>query len=91
MNRHRRKLPLLDALLAEMERQDGAYGWFESNVKGVRLAIAALEDEAEETRHAWRAERKAEGWPETIIEAVQTAAVAMRLARDAARPDGSFM
>lgn len=91
LNQHRRKIPLLDAVLMEMERQDHSHGWFESNAKGLRLAVAALEDEAEETRHAWRAERKRDGWPQTITEAVQTAAVALRLARDAAQPDGSFM
>ena len=42
LNRYRRQIPLLDALLQEMDRQDGAYGWFESNVKGLRLAVAAL-------------------------------------------------
>lgn len=88
INQHRRAIPMLDALLSEVARQDRAYGRFSPDVSGVRLAAAALEDEAEETRRSWRDERKRDGWPETIVEAIQTAAVAIRLARDAGRWNG---
>ncbi|MET0601365.1 MAG: hypothetical protein ABW167_05190 [Baekduia sp.] len=75
----RKYLPLFERLAAEMDRQRHNYGDFVSDVPGVRLAAAALEDEAEEVRRAWRDERKVAGWPHTEEEALQVAAVAARL------------
>jgi hypothetical protein len=80
---NRAKLGLVDELLREMERQDRNYGCFSGDVPGVRLAVAALEDEIAEVRAAWRRERKVPEWDDTITEALQLAAVALRLVRDA--------
>lgn len=85
VNRWRREIPTLDALLNEISRQDRAYGPFRSDVAGVRLAAAVLEDETREVRGAWRSERKTDGWDATTTEALQAAAVALRLIRDAGR------
>lgn len=79
ISRSRPALGLLAELLQEAEKQDARYGRFKSDVPGMRLAVAALQDEAEEVRKAWRAERKADGWPDTAMEAMQVAAVALRL------------
>lgn len=77
-------LSLLEALVAEVRQQDRRYGRFSADVAGVRLAAAALEDEAEEVKRAWKSERKVDDWTDTRTEAMQAAAVAVRLIRDAA-------
>lgn len=79
INRNRPALGLVDELLREAERQQDRYGSFVSDVGGMRLAAAALEDEAAEVKQAWRAERKADGWTAMAEEAMQVAAVALRL------------
>lgn len=79
ISRNRPLLGLLDELLREVEQQDRRYGPFKADVSGMRLAAAALEDEADEVKRAWRAERKVDGWPDTATEAMQVAAVALRL------------
>ena len=76
--------PLTYRLLAEIARQDAKHGPFEGTILGrSRLAIACLEDEVQEVRDAWRAERKATTWEATREEVLQVAAVAMRALRDA--------
>lgn len=73
---------LLAELAAEIARQDTIHpqGWA-ADRDGIRLGIATIEDEMIESRDAWRAERKVEGWPGTEAELMQTAAVALRLLR----------
>lgn len=76
--------PLIYGLLVEIERQDAKHGPFEGTLLGrSRLAIACLEDEVQETREAWRVERKSTTWEQTRGEMLQVAAVAMRGLRDA--------
>lgn len=78
----------------EIVRQDQLHGRrfdAESELGQIRLGVACLEDEAVETRNAWREERKVDGWAKVREEALQTAAVALRLVRqidelDALRP-----
>lgn len=76
--------PLIYRLLEEIARQDAKHGPFEGTILGrSRLAIACLEDEVQETREAWRAERQATTWEQTRTEMLQVAAVAIRGLRDA--------
>jgi siroheme synthase (precorrin-2 oxidase/ferrochelatase) len=76
--------PRIYALLAEIKRQDEKHGTFEGSVLGrSRLAIACIEDEVEEVRLAWLAERRAPNWDKTREEVLQVAAVAIRALRDA--------
>ncbi len=79
--------PMLD-LQEEIDRQDGiaeaaGYGYpFTRN--GVRLGIAALEDELTEVREAWRADKnhlESGAW-HLREELLQVAAVAVRIARE---------
>lgn len=72
-------LPFMSLLATAMRFQDRRYGPFGTDVGGVRLAVACLEDEVAEVRAAWREERRDDGWPHTCEEAAQVAAVAMRL------------
>ena len=79
---------LLEALEAEMHRQDVKHGPFQGSRLGrARLALACLEDEVAEAKQAWRDERKAPAWDEARTEVLQVAAVAMRAVRDAFTDD----
>ena len=80
----------LTRLAAEIERQDRLHpAGYPANRDGVRLGIAAAEDELEEVKAAHRAERCKcpipncghAHWSETETEVLQTAAVLLRLAR----------
>jgi hypothetical protein len=66
--------------------QDRRYGPFTADVGGVRLGLACLEDEIDEAKHAWRAERKpkrgTKAWAETTAEVMDVVAVGVRLLRD---------
>lgn len=66
--------------------QDGKYGSFASDVAGVRLAVACLEDEVAEVKDAWRSERKPKrgtrAWAATTSEVMDVVAVGVRLLRD---------
>lgn len=73
-------LEALELVARTVRQQTERYGRFDADVGGARLAIACLEDEVAETLDAWRAERRRDAWNETTIEAVQVAAVAVRLA-----------
>jgi len=76
---------LLAEIAREVARQDEKHGPFDgaSRLGTSRLAVACLEDEVEEVRLAWRAERKADTFAHTREEAIQVAAVAIRAVRDA--------
>jgi len=66
-----------------VERQDRNYGPFASDSPSVRLAVACLEDEVRECWEAWeRGRRLAPDWFKLREEALQVAALALRLARD---------
>ena len=71
-------------LAIEINPQDAKHGRFTAtSALGVsRLAIACLEDEIQEVKDAWRAERKEPHWRQTKAELIQVAAVAMRAIRD---------
>lgn len=82
-------LPYLAAVARTIRYQDDKYAPFTDDVGGVRLAVACLEDEVAEVRQAWRDERRTVAWSATTEEAVQVAAVAVRLYIGAgARPLG---
>jgi len=75
---------LLTELDREVIRQDAKHGpTFNaaSELGRVRLGVACLEDEVEETRDAWREDRRTGDWSHTREEALQVAAVALRLVR----------
>lgn len=74
----------LSALDGEIEKQYAKYGPFRNYVGGMRLGIAALEDEVAEAYDAWRDERRENNWSHTRTELLQVAAVAMRLLLDTA-------
>ena len=65
-----------------MVRQDEKYAPFGSDVATVRLAIACMEDEVREVRQAWQEWHQRPDWFNVRTEAVQLAAVALRLVRD---------
>lgn len=72
----------LRAVEGEMARQDTVYGAFSSDAPSVRLAVACLEDEVRECWGAWDAGKRRPDWYALREEALQVAAVALRLARD---------
>jgi hypothetical protein len=73
---------LLAELLVEVSTQDCEHqGGYPATRDGVRLGLAAAEDELVEAREAWRDERRVAGWPATRGELLQVAAVALRVAR----------
>ena len=74
--------PFFELVRREVERQRAKYGPFSDGVGGMRLAVAVLEDEVAEVRDAWRSERRASHWGATHSEALQVAAVAVRLLVD---------
>lgn len=85
-------------LQTEVDNQDTAMGGgYEPTRDGVRMAISSLEDEIHELLVAWRTERdggpqphvtcgptcdRTHAWRETKAEAIQVAAIALRLVRD---------
>lgn len=71
------------AIREEVARQDGAYGAFDASVGGMRLAVACLQDESAECFEAWQEWKRGPDWYSLRKEAIQVAAVAYRLARDA--------
>ena len=75
---------LRDELLHEVWRQDAKHGpTFNaaSELGQVRLGVACLEDEVNETRDAWREDLRSGDWSHTREEALQVAALALRLVR----------
>lgn len=83
---------LLAELAREIERQDRIHpAGFPNTRDGQRAGIAAMEDELDETKAAWRDERSIEGWPETHMEAMQVAAIAVRMIRDGRVPDADAL
>lgn len=75
---------LQEQLDDEVRRQDAKHGTeFNAGTAlgRVRLGVACLEDEVEETRNAWREDRKTWDFPHVREEALQVAAVALRLVR----------
>jgi NTP pyrophosphatase (non-canonical NTP hydrolase) len=67
---------------AAVRYQDRRYGSFGSDVAGVRLALACLQDELAEALDAWRTERRSPHWGATGSEVMDVVAVAVRLLRD---------
>lgn len=77
-------LDIMYEVQKEVTRQDEKHGRFigSTTLGQSRLAIACVEDEAKEARDAWRAERTSDTWTSTVTELIQTAACALRAARD---------
>jgi hypothetical protein len=82
--------PWLRGVQAEIARQDSLHpAGYPATRDGTRLGIAAIEDELEEAKSAWRAERCRCGtpactcstWAATREELLQIAAVALRTVR----------
>jgi hypothetical protein len=76
----------LASLILEIGRQDGQHpGCFPATRDGLRLALAAAQDELDESRESWRDGRPRPGrdadWTACRTELVQLAAVALRAAR----------
>lgn len=85
-------------LQTECDNQDHAMGGgYTPDRDGVRMAISSIEDELHELKEAWRKERsggpqphgncgptcdRSHAWRQTKGEAVQVAAIALRLVRD---------
>lgn len=89
--RDRRMADLTDEITREIKRQDlGHPRGYPKNREGVRAGLAAIEDELDEAKGAWRSERCKCKEPEcahskylhTRYELVQVAAVAIRAARE---------
>lgn len=69
-------------LLAEIRRQDEIHpSGYPRTRDGIRLGIAAAEDELFETKEAWRLGKASGWWDNVRMEALQTAAVLIRLVR----------
>lgn len=79
------RVPEMEALALieeEVRRQDDLHPEdFPPTRGGVRLALAAVQDELDETLEAWQGERRAPEWIKTEEELVQTLAVGIRLLR----------
>ena len=89
------QIGVLVALAVEMVRQDVIHpDGYPPTRDGIRLAIAAADDELIETLAAWRAARCKcpkprcghHDWTEVGVEAIQTAAVLMRMVRALPQP-----
>lgn len=78
-----------DRLEGIIDGQHVKYGPFGTDVAGIRLGVAVLEDEVREALGAWREERAADGWPMVYEEIMQVAAVALRLSREIAVLDAA--
>jgi len=72
----------ITALQGEMLQQDRMYGTWGSSSAQVRLAIACMDDEVQEALVEWQRYRATTDWLSVRAEALQVAAVAMRLVRD---------
>lgn len=78
-------------LLGEVERQDAIHpAGFEATRDGIRMAMAAMEDELAEAKEAWRGDRACHhytedgyehGWETVATELLQTVAVGVRILR----------
>lgn len=69
----------LDLIRDEIARQNKIHpDGYPATRDGVRFGIATAEDELREALEAWRIDRAAEGWPDTLTELVQAAAVIAR-------------
>lgn len=82
-------MTVLDEVLAEILRQDKVHpSGYPATRDGVRLGLAAAEDELEEAKQAWREGRckcpepmcEHADWANTREEIIQTAAVLLRTA-----------
>jgi hypothetical protein len=73
----------VERVRAEVARQDDRWGEFENRRPSIRLAFACLEDEVDEARRAYEADRHDDfcglGFSDTQAELVQVAAIALRL------------
>ena len=77
-------------LLAEIRRQDEIHpSGYPRTRDGIRLGIAAAEDELFETKEAWRLGKASGWWDNVRLEALQTAAVLVRLVRSLDVRDGA--
>lgn len=74
-----------EALANAIKFQDAKYSPFAATTPSVRLAIACLEDEIAEVRQSWREARRPgkDRFVHVREEAIQVAAIAFRLVRDA--------
>lgn len=72
----------LALLLQEIERQDEVHPHgYPATRDGMRLGLAALEDEVKEAFDEWREHRRVPDWGCLDVELLQVAAVAMRMFR----------
>jgi len=77
------------ALVAEIERQDSFHDGYTATRDSLRLALATVEDEVQESLDAWREDRCKCGvpqcscsrWPHLREEALQAAAIIVRMVR----------
>lgn len=75
-----------DAVLAEVHaeahRQDEIHpAGYPATRDGIRLGIATAQDELDEAREAHRSGRREESWGDAACEAIQAAAVLLRMVR----------
>lgn len=78
-------------VVAEITRQD-AVSTYGTDRDGVRLALACMQDELDETLLAFQAEKRPiEGrtWQQVQFELVQTVAIGLRLLRDLSPADSA--
>lgn len=80
---------LLDEVAEEMMRQDANHPTgYPPTRDGVRLGIAAAEDELAETKDAWRRGRgRGPDWSDVRMEAIQTVAVLLRMVQQMPGPN----
>lgn len=73
---------VLTEVHAEVYRQDEIHSaGYPATRDGIRLGIAAAQDELDETLEAWRAGRREADWGTAAGEAIQVAAVLLRMVR----------
>lgn len=80
----------IEDVQAEMGRQDQVHAGYPPTRDGVRVGLAAAEDELDEAKRAWREGRckcseplcEHHDWTATREEVIQTAAVLLRVARE---------
>jgi hypothetical protein len=83
------QVDLWKSLADELDRQDQHHrDGFPATRDGLRLALAAIEDETMEAKDAHRAERRIDGWSETRAELIQIAVVAIRALRSIDEVEG---
>ena len=79
---------LAGRLVAEVDRQDRIHpGGYPADRDGLRLGLAALEDETREAYDEWRVHRRVAGWGGLAGELLQVAGVAMRMYRSVVEED----